>query len=239
MNVDAILFDFGDTLVLVDGFDHNACLKSLHESLTESGIHVPFKEFRQKYFEARDQLYEETRGSLREPHFHLRVSRALQKFGYNYLPHDPLIAKASLRFNNTFLQYMRIEENTLRILNHLHKRYRLGVVSNMALPAAVTHALKKFGLAPYFEVVVISGEVGWRKPSPRIFQHALNQLKIDAPQVAFVGDSLDTDIQGAKQIGMKTIWVKRKTANERLVEEIRPDRVVHGLDEILQVLRDC
>ncbi len=61
------------------------------------------------------------------------------------------------------------------------------------------------GLTELLDVIVISSEVGMRKPEPGIFQLALEQLGVDPLDAVFVGDRLDTDVQGAANVGMTTI----------------------------------
>jgi putative hydrolase of the HAD superfamily len=67
--------------------------------------------------------------------------------------------------------------------------------------------IEKFSLKQFFDVVVVSGEVGWVKPSPKIFRTALSKLGLKAHQVVFVGDDYETDIKGAKDMGMKTVFL--------------------------------
>ena len=56
-------------------------------------------------------------------------------------------------------------------------------------------------------MVVVSEEVGWRKPSTQIFQDALNRLQVQACEAVYIGDSPIEDIKGAKQSGLKTVFV--------------------------------
>jgi FMN phosphatase YigB (HAD superfamily) len=54
---------------------------------------------------------------------------------------------------------------------------------------------------------VVSEDVGWRKPSPEIFQVALKRLQVRAEEVVYVGDSPIEDVKGAKEAGLRTIFV--------------------------------
>jgi len=62
-----------------------------------------------------------------------------------------------------------------------------------------------FGLAPYLDTLVFSSEVGASKPDPRIFLHALRELEVDPLDAVYVGDRLETDVQGAANVGMTTV----------------------------------
>ena len=62
-------------------------------------------------------------------------------------------------------------------------------------------------MAPFFDAVVVSGQIGYRKPHPRVFRELLDQLGTPKEQTAFVGDNLEADIRGASQMGLQPIWM--------------------------------
>ena len=65
------------------------------------------------------------------------------------------------------------------------------------------------GIAPWFESVLVSAEVGHSKPEPEIYMLALDSLNADPKDAWFVGDNLYTDIAGANNVGMPSVWVNR------------------------------
>jgi putative hydrolase of the HAD superfamily len=84
---------------------------------------------------------------------------------------------------------------------------KTGLVANSwPDPARLLRAdVEAFGLAPQFDVIVFSEEVGARKPSPEIFLYALGQLDVEPENAVFVGDRLETDVRGAGRVGMVTV----------------------------------
>ena len=62
-----------------------------------------------------------------------------------------------------------------------------------------------FGFAERLDVMVFSEEVGVMKPAPEIFLRACRELGVEAVDAVFVGDNLETDVQGAANVGMTTI----------------------------------
>src|SRR5207245_10000185 len=91
------------------------------------------------------------------------------------------------------------------VLDRRAGRYRLGVVSNFT--GNLRPGLEEMGLARLFAVTSDSAIVGWSKPDPRIFAHALAALQV-APQRAWmVGDNFEADIRGAAGLGMRTCWL--------------------------------
>jgi putative hydrolase of the HAD superfamily len=93
---------------------------------------------------------------------------------------------------------------TQEILAELKTRYRLAVVSDAQTAYALAE-LQAVGLAGYFQSIIVSGDYGYRKPDPRLFQTALRELQVRPEEAIFVGNDLFRDVLGARQIGMKTI----------------------------------
>jgi len=119
----------------------------------------------------------------------------------------------------------------------LKGKYKLGIVSNFAIPECVTKLLEIHRIAKFFDVVIVSGAVNKRKPSPKIFQQALNELNVDASETVFVGDTIDADVKGAKDANMKTIFIERRVQKE--AEQLCPDQTIKSLGDLLEALEHC
>jgi putative hydrolase of the HAD superfamily len=95
------------------------------------------------------------------------------------------------------------------MLTALRQKYRLAILTNGA--PDLQHgkiALKK--LAPYFDAIVVSGDVGVGKPHPDVYSAVLNKLSVHPEEAVMVGDSLRNDVFGAQQSGLKGIWMNRE-----------------------------
>jgi putative hydrolase of the HAD superfamily len=79
--------------------------------------------------------------------------------------------------------------------------YKLAIVSNAE--GQVEADAKRFGLAPYFDVIVDSHVVGVAKPDPRIFRIALERLSVGPDEVRFAGDIYSIDVEGARAAGIE------------------------------------
>ncbi|MGI5151209.1 HAD family hydrolase [Plantactinospora sp. CA-294935] len=100
---------------------------------------------------------------------------------------------------NTGVHYSAAVSDLVR---DLHRDHRLAVVSNTHQPGLVPGHLAAMGLAQYFDAVVTSVELGWRKPHPLIYATALDTLGIDAGSAVFVGDSYGPDFVGPERAGI-------------------------------------
>lgn len=118
-----------------------------------------------------------------------------------------------------------------KILEYLRGKYRLAVISN-ASSEIPRYSIRKFGLERYFDAIVISKDIGIRKPDPEIFRFALQKLRLNSHEAIHVGDSIDSDVVGAKNAGMKAIWIN-KTFEE---SEIEADYTINSIREITSIL---
>ena len=237
MSIEAVLFDMFDTLMLIEK-DHafySPAVKSMHSYLFQNGIQVPFANFRDAYIQARDALYEEADEKMEEPHFDFRVKNALQILGYKTEAQSNLVQGATNAFCNEFMTYVRIDDDTVSVLKELQSKFRLGVVSNFAIPECVTKLLAQNDLSDFFDVVIVSAAVNRRKPSPEIFRLALEKLKLCPEQAVFVGDTVDADIKGGRDAGMKTVYLERRPQKD--LETITPDQTIKSLRELPAVLK--
>jgi putative hydrolase of the HAD superfamily len=85
----------------------------------------------------------------------------------------------------------------------------LAVVSNFDHTPTVEDVLAASGIRERFETVVVSDAVGWRKPRPEVFQAALQAMDLSPHEAVFVGDTAESDVGGARQMGMDVIWLRR------------------------------
>jgi FMN phosphatase YigB (HAD superfamily) len=122
-----------------------------------------------------------------------------------------------------------------RLLNELRRRYRLAVVSNFDYTPTARGVLEREGIIDLFETVVVSDEIGWRKPLPVIFETALRRLDVSASDAVYVGDRADLDVAGAQGVGMDAIWINRDAT--ALPSGINPPQFeIRDLDELARIL---
>ncbi len=233
MKIKAVLFDMFDTLMIIE-HDHQfyiPSVKMMYNTLKNRGLKESFTVFLDAYTKARIELYERADIYDEEPHFNQRIVKALNFLGYNYSNNSLIVMESTLAFCKEFMKYVKIDQDTIKILTELHKKYKLGIVSNFAIPECVISLLKRENIERFFSVIIVSGAINKRKPNKKIFQAALNVLKVDSSETIFVGDTLDADIKGAKDLGMKTIFIERRIQKER--DLIIPDINIKKLKELL------
>lgn len=130
----------------------------------------------------------------------------------------------------------KLYPDTKMILEALSKKYKLGVIANQV--AGTNDRLDNWNIGKYFDVVVASAEAGCAKPDLKIFNLALEQAVCKPNNAVMIGDRLDNDIAPAKQIGMKTVWVRQGFAKYQSVnnETEQPDYIINSIADILDIL---
>jgi putative hydrolase of the HAD superfamily len=158
------------------------------------------------YRETAREFVTATRQDGRETHNRFWISAALHRLGQAVAPDDGRIHAAVEAYFSAFLDYAALLPGTSEMLAALKRTYRLGVLSNFTHAPAAKGILERLGLLSYLDVVLISGELGYRKPHPQVFQALWQQFGVPKEQVAFVGDDLDADITGSQAAGLQPIW---------------------------------
>jgi len=129
-----------------------------------------------------------------------------------------------------------VYDETFEVLDELRGSYRLLLLTNGSPDLQQEKLDGVPELKPYFEHIVISGHFGEGKPSPRLFQFAMDKLGIAADEGVMVGDKLTTDIQGANGVGMQSVWINRHAA-KRPEDAAVPSFEIASLRELPPLLR--
>ncbi len=105
-------------------------------------------------------------------------------------------------------KYVKQDEKLVAMIAKLKKKYKLFIVTNGS-GRQVERKLKLIGLSKNdFDPRIYCYDQGWLKPEPAPFLAALEDLMVPAEQTVYVGDREDIDIEGAKAVGMKTIYIR-------------------------------
>ncbi len=123
------------------------------------------------------------------------------------------------------------------VLSALKERYKLGIIANQPLNTR-KRMTEEWRLAEYFDLMMISAEVGFSKPDPLLFREALYKAKTTADKCVMIGDKLTNDIAPAKALGFKTVWVRQEWGGLQTVtdDSMKPDIIVNDLKELVAAL---
>jgi len=176
-------------------------LKALRRKLD-----VNEEQFLKQYFKE-NQLYQKRlRKTLRETLLDDIVASVLMSCGYDsqtiYRNVKEAVDFGLVTRKTRWFPNARRTLLTLRL-----EGYKLGLISNTHwrfLPSL------RDQFEEFFDVITLSYEHGYVKPHPSIFVTTLEKLKVNPNQSLHVGDDPISDVQGTRNVGMKTAFVKRK-----------------------------
>lgn len=131
----------------------------------------------------------------------------------------------------------RLASMSTSLLDSLRDRgIKTGLVSNsMDPPWILLRDLEEQELLPRLDAVVFSSQVGVRKPRREIFERALEELDVAADRALFVGDRLDADVRGARDVGMQTVQAMWFRAEEDA--GVEPDFQAFTQVDVLNIVR--
>ncbi len=233
----AIFFDAGHTLL----YAHPDLGSVYAEATARFGVAIPGRAFVEAFVPIFRDFVKEAAGEgassdaqdyamWREitRRIHARVE------GLAAVDFDAWFAALYRRFGEA--EVWRLYDDAVPALAELRARgFRLGVVSNWDTRLRGISA--GLGLDRLVDFIVISAEVGVRKPDPRIFEEALQRAGVPASEALHVGDLADEDVEGARRAGVRAALVDRE---RRITPREYPAGVpvLASLREILPLLED-
>lgn len=132
-----------------------------------------------------------------------------------------------------FCNTCHFEEGAEQVLSIFRDKYPLGIITN-GISESQRKRLRAGNIDEMFESIVISDEVGIRKPKKEIFEVALSDLKLSNKEVLFVGDSLQDDYHGAMNSGIDFCFYNRE--NVELSNGINPKFMIRNLLDLVDVV---
>lgn len=209
--VEAVLFDFGNTLIPFGPreFGHQcdaleAALRSMPGEVAATAIAA-----------VRDEQIRRPYGAgYRENRLPYICAELIERVcGRTATAHE-VDALIETRYR-AFLEVIAPVPASTVVLDALAARYRLGLVSNYPCARSILDSVAALGWAHRFETAVVSGAIGWCKPHAAPFRAALDALGVAPERALYVGDNWLADVQGARRLGMQAVWVREHVPHER------------------------
>ncbi|HEV3480184.1 MAG TPA: HAD family hydrolase [Gaiellaceae bacterium] len=229
----AVLFDWGGTLMRDEWSDeialegYTAGFAALNrDGLPEAAVFARYLSDHQAKLFARETEDEIDIGAVMAGSFH--------EHGVELTDDDVrLFLQAA---HGIWSSYYLLADAAHALLDALRARgLKLALVSNTASPGWLLQPiLEQQGIAQRVDTVVLSSEVGKRKPHRTIFERALGELQVDPEDALFVGDRLDADVLGASRLGMTTVQALWFRADDVPVDA-EPDYQAFTLMDVLNV----
>ncbi len=169
------------------------------------------------------------------------LGRVTEKEIYDDLSLILNISKEDLeKIDMLLLESHVLDRETKDTIAKLYEQgYYLGIISNNSI-RNVNYILKREGIENYFKKIVISEEVGERKPNLKIYLNAFEDIpKEEYEKILFVSDEILEDLLGVKILGVKTVWYEQEINNKWKKKEeilIEPDYKIKSMKELLDIV---
>jgi putative hydrolase of the HAD superfamily len=224
--LEGVLFDYGDTLV---GFENAEATFLASQRVFLDAVPAPGVElepFHDRVTELLRAEYERTAADYREIDYAGVVRAALAEHGVDPRAED--LRAAIVAQIHAWNPARKLHPRAHEVLDELRGAgLRVGYVSNTFDPPEVLlEVIRSEGMLERADAVVLSSEVGYRKPSPVIYTEALQRLGTDGPATLFVGDRVLEDVIGPGRQGMSTClatWFRVDGGDHALADAVAGD----------------
>ncbi len=251
--VEAVSFDFGNTLVRVDRADLRAVIEQTADALLARATIADVPTFLAAWSEERDRQFRDEVPKLREVNMSQRVVRVLARLrGFGPPPLDdpwddleaarfidpPEVAFTIETYSAAFVATMVPMPDAGKVIGNLAARgFRLIILSNWPYAATIDRFAEAQGWMPHLEAVIVSQRVGTIKPHPEIFRQAAAALEAPPERILHVGDDWAADVVGATRAGWKVAYVRNRQADTPLPTSDPDGKVVPDLeiDELAEI----
>jgi 2-haloalkanoic acid dehalogenase type II len=235
MHFKAIGLDFFGTLIEAKA-EVKDCIESMCTHLNDCGYKFSVNDFIDAYHEIVKDYRRVRYNDFREVNNRIWITDTLNKMGFNADPSNSEITSAVNKYFNTW--QLKLFPEVSEVLERLSKDYKIALISNFTHTEFITSTLRELRIHRFFDKIIVSDTFGWRKPHPSIFKHFLNTLEVRAEDAVFVGDDIESDIKGAKNMGIKAILLARIKPSLKNIDktQIEPDYIIKSLVEFEELI---
>ncbi len=245
--VQGIIFDFDNTLAQLG--------RPIHDLMVEGGKNAVgymratgmdlYDTFWEQMIEARTFAEFKSDEEQEEHIANDTLSFLLQFFNYPASRMDPNVLKSAVdMFYAPEMVAWQLLPQAKETLAELQSQgYKLALIAHYSCERVFQRIVDYLGLRPYFDLVVCSAGVEWRKPVPDIFQLAATRWDAMPHELVVVGDSLAHDILGGLELGAMTVQTQLvpgpiSEADALLADQIAPDATITSLDQLPGIIHE-
>ena len=235
MTLEAVTFDLWDTLVYNRNYGEFR-LPELKRILQTRGLELSSDEVDEAYqsgFRYSSQVI--SAEGYRHVETSEIVDKVLETLGYSSTETRDLLVK--VYEEAILIDPPKLKPGVFEALEYVHGRFKVGLISVTGVSPGriLREILRDQGILHYFDVLTFSDEVKLVKPNPLLFTACLRELGVSPENVVHVGDSYKSDVIGAIDAGMRTIWVKTREQEQKL--GYVADFIIDSLLELPGILR--
>lgn len=233
-------FDLDDCL-----FDSTMLSQRARIEGIDAMINYGLKIDRQKALILIDEIVKEY-GSNSPKHYNYFIRRLneLEKFSISFIDQVKYIASAVMAYHAQKIKYITLYDDVISCLEKLKENSIKTAIITDGIPIKQYEKILRLNIDDLIDLVVISDEIGIRKPNPKLFSYCLNKFKVKGHETIYIGDNIYKDIVPAKLNDIHSVYIHRggkydtNITGEQIPQEYKPDYEISKLDELFDIIND-
>ena len=232
-------FDLDDCLFDSTGLSRKARIKGI-EAMIELGLYVD----QEQAIETIQEIVKEYGSNFTNhyDYFIRRLNHLNYRLKLSYSDRYKYIAAAVKAYHQEKVNSIKLYEDVEDCLKKLKERSIKTMIITDGLPIKQYDKILRLKLDKLIDLVVISDEIGIRKPNPNLFEYSLKEAKVNGPEAIYIGDRIDKDIIPANLNSIHSIYIHRggkydiEVKSADLLEINKPDFEISNLNEIFAII---
>jgi len=233
-------FDLDDCLFDSTGLSQRARIKGIDAMLS-----IGLKIERQKALILIQEIVDEY-GSNSSKHYDYFIRRLnlYENYAISFNEQVRYITAAVMAYHGQKIKHIKLYGDVLKSLEKLKKSSIKTAIITDGIPIKQYEKILRLGIDDLIDLVVISDEIGIRKPNPELFSYCLKKFKVKGHETIYVGDNIYKDIIPANFNKIHSVYIHRggkydtHITGETISEENKPDHEISRLDELFKIIND-
>ena len=230
----ALFFDLYGTLIDIKTDEHDPLIYSvLSQYLSYHAVKIVPDELENAYFEAIKWHFQQSKEEHPEVDVYEIFHSIMRKFGDTRISKATVIYTALL-FRSLARKHFGLFPSLIETLTRLKEHYRMAIISDAQWVFAKPE-MGMLSLERFFRMKILSSHFEFKKPDVRLFQIAMEKLRVKPEESLYIGDNLRKDLVGAKRAGMKFIFFG---SDYKGFNNYQPDGFFNDYSELERVISE-
>jgi putative hydrolase of the HAD superfamily len=239
-SIKLIGFDLDDCLFDSTGLSESARIKGL-DAMIKLGLKIDKK----KAVLILNEIVKEygSNSSDHYNHFLRRLNQMEENIDFiSYNDRYKYIASAVMAYHEEKVNSIKLYEDVESSLRRLKKLSIKTAIITDGIPIKQYEKILRLKIDKLIDLVVISDEIGIRKPNPELFNYCLKKFEVKGPETIYVGDRIDKDIIPANLNKIHSVYLHRGgkyddyKAYVKIKKSLKPDYEISNLNELFGII---
>ncbi|MBD3193767.1 MAG: TIGR02253 family HAD-type hydrolase [Candidatus Lokiarchaeota archaeon] len=232
-------FDLDDCLFDSTGLSESARIKGI-DAMLDQGLRIE----KNKAIAILMEIVEEygSNFSHHYDYFIRRLNQTDENVKLSFNTQYKLIASAVMAYHKEKIDSIELYDDVKETLIELRDRKIKTAVITDGIPIKQYEKIIRLKIDKLIDLVVISDEVGIRKPNPELFNYFLKKFKVKGEETIYIGDRIDKDIIPAKKNNIHSVYIHRGgkydiyPSEKKFPKDFKPDYEIRSLKKIFDII---